>query len=116
MANRAAVLPSYVPLHTYRSTGKSSADSIGGAPGASWVVSLLIAWSSSTAAILFTAQFFPCFRLKARCNRALRVGTNLDLLPVLIDWLVGRFVGVGTLGLGGLLAGFTEWLIATIAL
>jgi putative membrane protein len=76
---------------------------------------LLLSFVVLTASIWITARVLPGFEVRGVGGAAL-VAVGLGLLQFLIGWLLFFVIGVGTLGLGFLLAFVTRWLVTAILL
>ena len=76
-------------------------------------MSLLITWLISSAAVWLTAQILPGFTVKG-FKGALVASAVIGLLQVLIGWLLFFVIGVGTLGIGFLLAFITRVVVTAI--
>ena len=76
---------------------------------------LLLSFLVLTASIWVTARLLPGFEVRGVGGAAL-VAVGLGLLQFLIGWLLFLIIGIGTLGLGFLLAFATRWLVTAILL
>jgi putative membrane protein len=79
------------------------------------MVALLAKWLISSAAIWLTAELLPGFSVKG-FKGALLVALILGLLDALVGWFLFVVIGLGTLGIGFLLAFATRWLVMAILL
>ncbi|MEM9454675.1 MAG: phage holin family protein [Myxococcota bacterium] len=77
--------------------------------------SLLVSWLVLAAIVWLTAKLLPGFSIKG-LGGALMVAALFGLLNVLIGWLLFVVIGIGTLGLGFILAFVTRWLVDAILL
>jgi putative membrane protein len=77
------------------------------------MVSLLITWLITSAAVWVTAQILPGFSV-AGFKGALVASAVIGLLQVLIGWLLFFVIGVGTLGIGFLLAFITRVVVTAV--
>jgi putative membrane protein len=76
---------------------------------------ILISWLILTLAVWITAKVVPGFQVKG-LGGAVMTAALFGILNTLIGWLLFLIIGVGTLGLGFLLAFVTRWLVDAIVL
>lgn len=76
---------------------------------------LLVSWLLLSLAVWVTALILPGFRVKG-LGGALLVGAVFGALNWAIGWLLFVAIGVGTLGLGFLLAFVTRWIVDAVLL
>lgn len=79
------------------------------------IESLLVSWLVLAAIVWLTAKLLPGFSIEG-LGGALMVAALFGLLNVLIGWLLFVIIGIGTLGLGFILAFITRWLVDAILL
>ncbi len=79
------------------------------------MVNLIINWLLLAAAVWITALILPGFKVRG-FGGALVVGAVFGLLNWAIGWLLFIAIGIGTLGLGFLLAFVTRWVVDAIVL
>lgn len=79
------------------------------------MVHLLVSWLVLSLIMLLTAALLPGFRLRG-FGGALVVAALFGVLNVLIGWLLFVVIGVGTLGIGFLLAFVTRLVVDAILL
>lgn len=63
-----------------------------------------------------TAAVLPGFELRGGVVGAVRVAALFGVLQFFLGWLIFFLIGVGTLGLGFLLAFITRWIVGAILL
>jgi putative membrane protein len=78
-------------------------------------MSILISWLILALAVWLTAKILPGFEVKG-FGGALIVAAAFGLLNWTIGWLLYVAIGIGTLGLGFLLAFLTRWLVGALLL
>lgn len=76
---------------------------------------LLISWLILTVVVLVTAAIIPGFRVRG-LGDALLAAALIGVLNTLLGWLLFVLIGIGTLGLGFLLAFVTRWIVDAIVL
>jgi putative membrane protein len=76
---------------------------------------LIVSWLLLSAAVWVTALVLPGFRVQG-FGGALTVAAIFGLLNWAIGWLLFFMIGLGTLGLGFLLAFVTRWIVDAILL
>ncbi|HWB81118.1 MAG TPA: phage holin family protein [Nannocystaceae bacterium] len=79
------------------------------------ITSLLISWVVLTLVVLLTAAILPGITVRG-FGGALVVAALFGLLNVGIGWLLFIAIGIGTLGLGFVLAFVTRWIVDAILL
>ena len=79
------------------------------------MLSLLVAWLVMGLIIMLTAALVPGVEVKS-FGAALWAGLLLGLFNVLVGWALFVVIGIGTLGLGFILAFVTRWLVTAILL
>jgi putative membrane protein len=79
------------------------------------MASILVSWLILSVAVYVTALLLPGFSISGAGGAAL-VAAALGALQWLIGWLLFLLIGVGTLGLGFLLAFVTRWLVTALLL
>jgi putative membrane protein len=79
------------------------------------MIGLLVSWLVLSVVMLLTAAILPGFRIRG-FGGAIIVAALFGLLNVLIGWLLFVVIGIGTLGLGFLLAFVTRWIVDAILL
>lgn len=79
------------------------------------MIGLLVSWLVLTLVMLLTAAILPGFRIRG-LGGAIIVAALFGVLNVLIGWLLFFVIGIGTLGLGFLLAFVTRWIVDAILL
>jgi putative membrane protein len=78
-------------------------------------MSILLSWLVMSVAFWLTAAVLPGFSVKG-FGGALIVAAVFGIINWLIGWLLFVVIGVGTLGIGFLLAFLTRWLVNAILL
>lgn len=76
----------------------------------------LISWLIQSLAFWLTAAVLPGFELRGGVLAAVRVAALFGVLQFLLGGLIYFGIGVGTLGIGFLLAFLTRWLVGAILL
>lgn len=76
---------------------------------------LLVSWLVLSLVVLATAALLPGFRVRG-FSGALVVAALFGVLNVLIGWLLFVAIGIGTLGIGFVLAFITRWVVNAILL
>jgi putative membrane protein len=79
------------------------------------MIDLLIAWLVMAVIVVVAAAIIPGVTVRS-FGGALWVSLLFGLLNVAIGWLLFVVIGIGTLGLGFLLAFVTRWLVDAILL
>lgn len=79
-------------------------------------MSTLISWLVLTAAVWVTSAVLPGFRISGGLGGALTVAALFGLLNWLLGWLLFVAIGIGTLGIGFLLAFLTRLVVTAIVL
>jgi putative membrane protein len=79
------------------------------------ILHLLISWLVLSLIVLATAALLPGFRVRG-FGGAVIVAMLFGLFNVLIGWLLFVAIGIGTLGLGFLLAFLTRWFVDAVLL
>lgn len=79
------------------------------------MLSLLFAWLLMAVIVMLTAAIVPGVSVKS-FGGALWVGLLFGLFNVLLGWILFVLIGLGTLGLGFVLAFATRWLVDAILL
>ena len=77
--------------------------------------SLLVAWVLMAVIVMATAAIVPGVTVKS-FGGALWVSLLLGLLNMLVGWFLFVLIGLGTLGLGFILAFVTRWVVDAILL
>jgi len=72
-------------------------------------------WLSTSVAVFIAAEALPGFEVKG-VTGALIVAAILGLLQWLFGWLLFGIIGIGTLGIGFILAPLTSWVVTTVLL
>lgn len=78
-------------------------------------MNLLISWAILTLAFWVAATILPGVTIP-RLKDAIVVAALFGVLNTLLGWLLFLFIGVGTLGIGFLLAFITRWVVDAIIL
>ena len=76
---------------------------------------ILLSWFVLAFAVWLTAILLPGFEVRG-FGGALVVAAVFGVLNWLLGWLIFVVIGIGTLGLGFLLAFVTRWLVTAILL
>ena len=76
---------------------------------------LLISWFVLSLAVWLTSLMLPGFRVRGFAG-AIVVAAVFGILNYLLGWLLFVVIGIGTLGLGFLLAFITRWVVDAILL
>ena len=76
---------------------------------------LLISWALLTIVVFITAAVVPGFRIRGFTGAVL-VAALFGILNFFLGWLLFVAIGLGTLGLGFVLAFLTRWLVDAIVL
>lgn len=79
------------------------------------MVHLLISWLVLSLVVLVTAAVLPGFRVRG-FGGAMVVAALFGALNLLIGWLLFVVIGIGTLGLGFVLALLTRWIVNALLL
>lgn len=79
------------------------------------LTSLIISWLVLTLIVLLTAAILPGIAVRG-VGGALIVAALFGLLNVAVGWLLFVAIGIGTLGLGFVLAFVTRWIVDAILL
>lgn len=79
------------------------------------LLNLLISWLVLSLVVLVTAALLPGFRVRG-LGGAVLVAALFGVLNVAIGWLLFVVIGIGTLGIGFLLAFVTRWIVNAILL
>jgi putative membrane protein len=79
-------------------------------------VNWLLSWLIQSLAVWLTAAVLPGFELRGGVIGAVRVAALLGVLQFFLGWLIFVVIGVGTLGIGFLLAFITRWIVSAILL
>ncbi|MBL8944914.1 MAG: phage holin family protein [Myxococcales bacterium] len=79
------------------------------------IVHLLISWLVLSLVMLLTAALLPGFRIRG-LGGAIVVAALFGILNVALGWLLFVVIGIGTLGLGFLLAFLTRLVVNAILL
>lgn len=75
----------------------------------------MLLWLSTSIAVFITAELLPGFEVKGIKGAAIAAAI-LGLLQWLFGGVLFALVGIGTLGLGFLLAPLTNWVVTTVLL
>ncbi len=78
-------------------------------------MSFLLKWLVMSFAVWATAKVLPGVRLRSATSSVL-IAALFGLLNFLIGWLLFAIIGLGTLGLGYVLAFITWWIVNAILL
>jgi putative membrane protein len=76
---------------------------------------LLLSWLVLSVSVWVTALILPGFEVRGFWG-AVKVAALFGLLNWLIGWLIFVLIGIGTLGIGFLLAFITRWIVSAILL
>jgi putative membrane protein len=76
---------------------------------------LLVSWALLTLVVFVTAAIVPGFYIRGFTG-AMLVAALFGVINFFIGWLLFVAIGLGTLGLGFLLAFITRWLVDAIVL
>jgi putative membrane protein len=76
---------------------------------------MIVSWLVLSLAVWVAALILPGFRVRGFTG-ALVVGALFGLLNWFLGWLLFVLIGLGTLGLGFLLAFITRWIVDAIVL
>lgn len=76
---------------------------------------LLLSWLILSLGVAIAAAVVPGFRVRGAMNVVV-VAAIFGLLNALIGWLIFLLLGIGTLGLGFLLAFVTRWIVNALLL
>lgn len=79
-------------------------------------MSLLLSWLVLSISVWLTALILPGFEIRGGFWGAIKVAAVFGLLSWLIGWLLFVIIGIGTLGIGFLLAFLTRWIVSAILL
>ena len=79
------------------------------------MMGFLISWALLTIVVFITAAIVPGFRIRGFTGAVL-VAALFGILNFLLGWLLFVAIGLGTLGLGFLLAFLTRWIVDAIVL
>ncbi|MET0412734.1 MAG: phage holin family protein [Polyangiaceae bacterium] len=77
---------------------------------------LLLSWLVLSVSVWLTALILPGFEIRGGFWGAIKVAAVFGLLNWLIGWLLFVIIGIGTLGIGFLLAFLTRWIVSAILL
>lgn len=77
---------------------------------------LLLSWLVLTLSVWLTAMILPGFEIRGGFWGAIKVAAVFGVLNWLIGWLIFVLIGIGTLGIGFLLAFITRWIVSAILL
>ncbi len=77
--------------------------------------SIIVSWLVLSLAVWVTAMVLPGFKVRG-FGGALIVAALFGLLNWLLGWLLFVLIGLGTLGLGFLLAFITRWIVDALVL
>jgi putative membrane protein len=80
-----------------------------------FVLHILGSWLLLSLSMWLTALILPGFRLNGFAG-AVRVAALFGILNWLLGWLIFVIIGIGTIGLGFLLAFITRWIVSAILL
>lgn len=78
-------------------------------------MNLLLSWLILTTSIGVTAALLPGFEVKGTWG-AIKVGAVFGVLHWLLGTLLFVVIGIGTLGIGFLLAFITRWIVTALVL
>lgn len=78
-------------------------------------MTLLLTWLFATVGFLLAGAIVPGFRVKGFGNAAI-AAVLFGVLNLLLGWLLFTLIGVGTLGIGFLLAFITQWVVNALIL
>jgi putative membrane protein len=78
-------------------------------------MNLIVSWIALSFAVWLTATLMPSLRVR-RLSDAIIVAAIFGTLNWAIGWLLFVLIGIGTLGLGFLLAFLARWLATAIVL
>jgi putative membrane protein len=78
-------------------------------------MSLLLSWLVLSVSVWATALVLPGFEVHGFWG-AVKVAALFGLLNWLIGWFIFFLIGIGTLGVGFLLAFVTRWIVSAILL
>lgn len=78
-------------------------------------MSILLTWLFASIGFLLAGAVVPDFRIKGFGNAAI-TAVIFGALNLLLGWLLFLIIGVGTLGIGFLLAFITRWVVNGILL
>lgn len=76
----------------------------------------LFSWLIQSLAVWLTAAVLPGFELRGGVVAAVRVAALFGILQFFLGGLIYYAIGIGTLGIGLLLAFLTRWLVGAILL
>jgi putative membrane protein len=76
---------------------------------------LLLSWLVLSVSVWVTALILPGFEVRGFWG-AIKVAALFGLLNWLIGWFIFVLIGIGTLGIGFLLAFITRWIVSAILL
>lgn len=76
---------------------------------------LLLSWLVLSVSVWVTAAILPGFEVRGFWG-AVKVAALFGLLNWLIGWFIFFLIGIGTLGIGFLLAFITRWIVSAILL
>jgi putative membrane protein len=80
-----------------------------------YVTALLISWLIMSVIVMITAWIIPGVNVRG-LGGALWIALLLGVFNVTLGWILFVLIGIGTLGLGFLLAFVTRWLVDAILL
>ncbi len=78
-------------------------------------MTLLVAWFVLSLAVWLTSLILPGFKVRGFMG-AILVAAVFGVLNYLLGWLLFVVIGVGTLGIGFVLAFITRWIVDAILL
>lgn len=78
-------------------------------------MSFLVSWIVLAAIVLLTAAIVPGMRVRGVVG-AIWVAALFGIVNALIGWVLFVMIGVGTLGIGFLLAFLTRWIVNAVVL
>lgn len=78
-------------------------------------MSILLTWLFASIGFLLAGAIVPDFRLRGFGNAAI-AAVIFGALNLLLGWLLFFVIGIGTLGIGFLLAFITRWVVNAILL
>lgn len=80
------------------------------------MLSIIIAWILSAAALLLADRLFEGVELKGDFATALLVAAGYSVLSFLLGWFIFGLLGIATLGLGFIFHFITQLIVAAILL
>lgn len=78
-------------------------------------MNLLVSWLILSVAVWITAKVLPGFEVRGAWG-AVKVAALFGFLNWLLGWVIFVIIGIGTLGIGFLLAFLTRWITTAIVL